>query len=114
MSRFYNIDGEPITLDEWVNLFEMFEEYRIVAQDEVGAGIKVSTVWMGLDHSWGFGLPLIFETMVFTLLDEPYVMPGGDEYWWEGVEQYRYSTLAEAEAGHAKILAMVRVLEGVA
>jgi hypothetical protein len=51
--------------------------------------------------------------MVFTLRDEPYVMPGGTEYWWEGVEQYRYSTLVEAEAGHTRILEMVKVLEGV-
>jgi hypothetical protein len=79
----------------------------------VGAGIKVSTVWLGLDHNFFGGPPLIFETMVFTLRDEPYVMPSGTEYWWEGVEQYRYSTLVEAEAGHTRILEMVRVLEDV-
>lgn len=112
MSRFYNIDGEPIPMGEWSRLLEI-REYAVVAWDEVGAGIKVSTVWLGLDHNFFGGPPLIFETMVFTLRYEPYVMPGGDEYWWDGVEQYRYSTLAEAEAGHAKILAMVQVLEGV-
>lgn len=112
MTRFYNIDGEPITMVEWARLLEI-REYAVVAWDEVGVDIKISTVWLGLDHSWGFGPPLFFETMVFTLRDEPYVMPGGDEYWWDGVEQYRYSTLAEAEEGHAKILGIVQMLEDV-
>jgi hypothetical protein len=46
----------------------------------------VSTVFLGLDHQWGDGPPLVFETMIF----------GGehDQY------QERYSTWDEAEAGH--------------
>lgn len=112
MSSFYNIDGERISMREWSHLVEIYE-YRLVAYDEVGDSIHVSTVWVGLDHSFFDGPPLIFETMVFTLKDMPYIMPSGIEYWWEGVEQYRYPTLAEAEAGHVKILEMVRVLEDV-
>jgi hypothetical protein len=52
-----------------------------------------STVFIGLDHNWGEGPPLVFETMIF----------GGefDQY------QYRYSTWAEAEAGHAVAVGMV-------
>lgn len=112
MSRFYNIDGEPITMTEWAHLLDM-REYAVVAYDEVGPDIKVSTVWLGLDHNFFGGPPIIFETMVFTLRDEPYRTPGGSEYWWEGVDQYRYSTLDEALRGHATILEMVRVLEDV-
>lgn len=111
VSRFYNIEGEPITGHIWSELFYL-SEYKMVAYDEIGPGVKVSTVWLGLDHAFFGGPPLIFETMVFTLKDEPYVMPSGTEYWWDGVEQYRYSTLAEALEGHAKILNVVRTLEG--
>ena len=114
MSRFYNHDGEQIPMMEWARLLEMVE-YRVVAYDEVGVSVKVSTIWLGLDHGMGEifgGPPLIFETMVFTFRDEPYTF-GDHEYWWEGVEQYRYSTYEQAIDGHAKILAMVQVLEGV-
>lgn len=50
----------------------------------------VSTVFLGLDHSFGKGPPLLFETMVF----------GGpkDQY------QKRYSTWEEAEQGHQRIV----------
>ena len=112
MSRFFNKSGEPISMMAWAQLLND-RDYATVAYDEVGISVKVSTVWLGLDHSFFEGPPIIFETMVFTFRDEPYTMPSGHEYWWEGVEQYRYSTLAEAEVGHAKILEMVRVLEDV-
>lgn len=52
-------------------------------------GIRVSTVFLGIDHGFGEGYaPVLFETMIF----------GGkeDEY------QERYCTWEEAEAGHAK------------
>jgi hypothetical protein len=51
-------------------------------------GTEVSTVFLGLDHAWGDGPPLLFETMIF----------GGTE------DEYceRYSTWEEAEAGHKK------------
>jgi hypothetical protein len=56
---------------------------------------RVSTVFLGLDHRFfGDGPPILFETMIF----------GGrhDSY------QERYATKAEAEAGHARALALVR------
>jgi len=60
----------------------------------------VSTVWLGLDHGYGGGPPLIFETMVF----------GGahDE------DQWRYPTEVEALAGHAEICSVVFRGEAVA
>jgi len=58
-----------------------------VAADEVG-DVRVSTVFLGLDHALDGGPPHIFETMVF----------GGT---LDG-EQERYSTWEQAEAGHAR------------
>ena len=57
--------------------------------------ILVSTVFLGIDHGWDDETPPhIFETMIF----------GGehDEY------QARYSTLAEARAGHLQACRMVK------
>lgn len=72
---------------------------RIVAKTLVG-GTEISTIFMGLDHQYGDGPPLLFETMTFGL-------DGLD-----GVEQ-RYSTWAEAEAGHATTVARVRAHLGI-
>lgn len=52
---------------------------------------NVSTVYLGLNHRWGDGPPLIFETMTFP-----------DE------EQWRYSTEAEAKENHAFLVKFYR------
>lgn len=41
------------------------KEDRVVKQEVVLFGRVVSTVFLGIDHSFGFGPPLLFETMVF-------------------------------------------------
>lgn len=88
MSDYYSPDGEPIDYREWSRLWHD-PSVKIVKQDTVCDGqFKVSTVYLGLDHSWGDGPPLIFETMVFT--DGPL-----DEECW------RYSTREDALRGHA-------------
>lgn len=57
--------------------------------------IEVSTVFLGLNHSWSTGKDLWFETMVF----------GGPL----GGESKRYETYSEAMAGHQVMVE--RVLE---
>lgn len=87
MSRYYDRAGNQIDVNQWIALSS--EEYKRVALSEgVVPGVVVSTVWLGLDLGYGDGPPFIFETMVF----------GGahDE------EQERYSTEADALAGHAR------------
>ena len=70
----------PCDIDECSNFKD-----RIIAKDSFD-GVKVSTVFLSMDHSLGKGSPILFETMIF----------GGqyDDYQW------RYSTYEEAEAGH--------------
>ena len=87
---------EPVLcsdLMEWGRWMETADDRRRVALWEKD-GVKVSTVFLGLDHQFVPGEPLIFETMVF----------GGE---WDG-EQDRYSTWAEAQAGHDAIVARVQ------
>jgi len=80
-----------MTLAEWAARIQsdLTGDYRRVAQASIGE-MLVSTVWLGLDHGWG-QRPLYFETMIF----------GGKHDGW----QARYSTRAEAEAGHAALIA---------
>ena len=70
--RFFHPDGEPIITDEllpdfykWALLFEDAPS-RIVARTQTFYGETLSTVWMGLEHGYQNGRPLIFETMLFA------------------------------------------------
>lgn len=87
---FFDRDGNTIGLTEWTLAFESMA-YRRVAESRTPNGNRVSTVWLGLNHQFGEGAPLIFETMVFR---------DGEE-----VACYRYATLAEAEVGHVAAVA---------
>jgi hypothetical protein len=49
-------------INEWAKCFE--DKNRIIAQTN-GCGVRVSTVFLGLDHAFGGGKPLLFETMMF-------------------------------------------------
>lgn len=94
MNEHYILDGhEPVAVSllTWAKWFETVD--RHVAKDVLNNGVTVSTVFLGLDHSFGEGPPLLFETMSFP------------KDSWSEKRMGRYSTWAEAEAGHAAILA---------
>jgi hypothetical protein len=78
---------EPDVL-KWARWFETAD--RRVAFTEVPGGV-VSTVFLGLDHNFGDGPPLLFETMSF--LDG------------ESEECVRTSAWSEAEAAHRAMVA---------
>lgn len=92
----YRRDGTPYPeghdgLLEWAKDFENTQG-RIVRQETLpNNGYFVSTVWLGIDHNYGFnGPPLIFETMVKH--------PSGE---WENYQE-RYSTENDAILGHLR------------
>ena len=66
---------------------------RQVKQTKI-KGAFISTIFLGLDHSFGDGPPLLFETMIF----------GGkyDDF------QDRYPTWDDAVAGHKKAVEFVK------
>jgi len=97
VTPFYDRSGAPVGKERWALLFQD-TRYQVLAQTKV-AGYRVSTVWVGIDQSFGAGRPLIFETMVFG--------PGN----W-GEEQRRYATEEEALAGHEEIVAAIKVVCG--
>jgi hypothetical protein len=92
--RYYGLDGEPITQDQWMARFEDIDGRRL-ARTEIDEDISVSTVWLGLDHSFGDGPPLFFETVIF----------GGslDQDLW------RYPTREAALEGHARAVELARI-----
>lgn len=98
---YYDRQGQPINIEQWSVLVESQTAQR-VAETTVGDA-WVSTVWMGIDHSFGQGPPVIFETMIFRAHDATGgTTPAIDDY------QERYCTEAEALAGHDRVVAWVR------
>lgn len=100
MSDKYILDDKGLPVEEpdmlvWARWFETMGKQRIVAHTTIGDDVYVSTVFLGLDHSFGAGpSPVLWETMVF----------GGphDQY------QKRYCSREEAERGHQKAVEMVQ------
>jgi len=90
----YILEGhEPVkvSLMTWARWFDTHLKDRIVAQTQVAAGVRVSTVFLGIDHSFsGKGPPILFESMVF------------DDYGDQDCR--RYCTWAEAEEGHLQLV----------
>lgn len=74
------------------------KDRRTVAAEEI-KNIYVSTVFLGLDHGFGDGPPLLFETMAF-------VHDGGDVKYDQVC--WRYATWDEAERGHRDMCQRIR------
>ncbi|HEX3445807.1 MAG TPA: hypothetical protein VHS80_13910 [Chthoniobacterales bacterium] len=88
----------------WAMWFEKSRQ-RIIEQDQIG-DLWVSTIFIGLNHQYGRGPPLWFETMVFH---EPEYEPGLDRMIRpEAGYCERYTTIQEARAGHAAAIEWIR------
>lgn len=89
----YILEGHEVRVVDWRTWADWYKtagEKRVVAKTMIGA-VRVSTVFLGLDHGLGEGEPpMIFETMIFG---------GPDDQ-----AQWRYSTWDEAEAGHWRVV----------
>lgn len=97
MSDYYDRQGNPMTTQEWAASFETRRDLNRVAESKLPNGYWISTVWLGLNHRYGDGPPLIFETMVFPLGAD------GSVSDWGELDSDRYSTEAEALAGHEAV-----------
>jgi hypothetical protein len=98
---FWILDDEhrPVAVRDVLEWGEFFnkDDKRRVALTEFEPGVRVSTVFLGLDHRYfGKGPPLLFETMVFglNLEDEAFTT--------------RYATWDDAETGHKAIVRKVQ------
>lgn len=108
MTDFYDKDGHPIDLKTFGRL--MSEQWYvrvaltyITSATDPEVSFKVSTVWLGIDHSFMRRMSdastpiLIFETMVF----------GGDEE--QDQSMWRWGTEIEAQVGHVEIVNLVAI-----
>ena len=91
MSDWYVLDDEnnPVPVDLLTGAAGLQNTHRHVDKTAVRFPCAdISTVFLGLDHGWSGGPPVVFETMIF----------GGPEDQF----QERYCTWAEAESGHKR------------
>jgi len=62
-----DVDWNPVPCPDllvWGRWMQQIGNGRIVVKEKVG-DCEVSTVFLGLDHSYGEGPPLLWETLVF-------------------------------------------------
>lgn len=96
MSMMYVLDeqGNPVPEPDTLKWGRWFGEpgKRVVKSDHIG-DVHVSTIFLGIDHSFHGGPPVLWETMIF----------GGehDQY------QERYTSLEDAKQGHEEALKLV-------
>ena len=94
-SLYYDKNGTPLPSMEWAKKMAT-KNYKRVQETTLPDGKWVSTVWLGLNYNFNTtSFPLIFETMVFRTERDL------DDLYCE-----RWATLAEAEAGHKRIVEM--------
>ena len=91
--NYIEVDGKPVKCDdtrEWARYFESGD--RQVDATRID-DVRISTVFLGINHNWGVGPPLLYETMVFGgPLDE---------------DMERYHTREEAQRGHDRFVKAV-------
>lgn len=100
MQLWYDRHGSPIDAATADRLLRD-KQYRRIALTEITSASdpditwRVSTVWLGTNHDFDGGPPIIFETMVFAdgSMDDKYMD--------------RYAIEEQARAGHAEIVTMV-------
>ena len=88
---YYRLENRiPIQIDSFPIISE---NERRVGKDTIG-DVNISTVFLGIDHSYNGGTPVLFETMIF----------GGEN------DQYkeRYTSWEEAEKGHKRAVEVVK------
>jgi hypothetical protein len=95
--KYYVLDAEcrvvEADLMTWAHFFERIEN-RTVGWTQITSECVVSTVFLGINHQFGKGPPIVFETLVI----------GGP---LDG-EGWRYSSWDDANAGHEGWVRKVR------
>ena len=82
-------------LETWATEFSNMDR---TVEKTTANGLAVSTVFLGLDHSWDDDKIEVFETMVFPLDDDDEILD------WSELECVRYGTYQEAVDGHKVVV----------
>jgi hypothetical protein len=111
---YFGLDGHdpvPVSLMEWATQYELrFAAIELgdpdpwsVAVTDFDGGAHLSTVFLGMNHNYFGGPPILFETMLFGSEVHVGQLFGGGVEYHEDLGQWRYCTWDEAAAGHEAI-----------
>jgi len=111
-------DGNPIPEKDplkWADWFETTN--RTVKKTQVGK-LLVSTVFLGLNHAFDGGIPLLYETMVFDEKGKAVIFDELDAFEIKMVKMFgfvlgpwkRYATRTGAEEEHDQIVRRLRAM----
>lgn len=96
---YFDRTGAEINMLQWGDLRQNME-YKHLALSRPKNRFIVSTVWLGVNHRYGNGPPIIFESMACGL--------GRRGQWTDGdLYMVRYCTEREAFRGHSDICRMI-------
>ena len=93
--HYLDIDGAPQLASNLLQWCVGLERCRRVEVTQVGEH-HVSTVFLGLEHNFTRGTPILYETMIFH-------QDNKEDHTWLDFQR-RYSTRQEALAGHYKVV----------
>jgi hypothetical protein len=91
MKNYILVNGKPTEEPDFIKFGRWFETADRKVDYTKVEGHVVSTVFLGIDHGFGEGKPVLFETMIFG--DGEY-----DQFGW------RWHTMGEAKNGHHAIV----------
>lgn len=116
MDRYILVGHEAVPepdLLKWAKWFETAE--RIIDVTYVTPKVRVSTVFLGLDHGFGDGPPVLFETMVFRRTEPRRITKSGDGIFQivmdvESLDEYtvRSSRYEDARIVHRMTVSILR------
>lgn len=82
--------GKPKSETDILKWGRWMETYNRIMERNMIGNVMISTVFLGIDHSFGEDKPVLYETMIFGSKLKPI-----KDF------QVRYCTLKEAQKGHA-------------
>jgi hypothetical protein len=95
-----NHNAVEVGLGDWAQWVESMGANRVVRQEHMQS-FFVSTMFLGLDHRFGPGSPILFETMVFAKTPTGVVD-------YSGLYMDRYETYAQALEGHERAIEKIK------
>ena len=109
---------KEVDLLTWAKWFENFNSPGRITKHTIIKNVRVSTVFLGLDHSFNFSgkphKPVLWETMMFNTKDDGKSFKDKKGFSKKLVAlsdyQVRYSSLKDAQKGHKEAVKFAKYI----
>ncbi len=108
---------KEVDMMTWANWFENVKSPGRITKQTIVKNVIVSTIFLGIDHSFGGKVPILWETMMFNTKDsgKPFKEQKGFSPKFKALGDYqvRYSSLKDAKAGHEYAVKFAEYILGI-